>query len=84
MYMSQMNLHVKPEFERDLAKLMRLRGIRTKSEAIRLAVRETVERAQRAGPKTDFSQWKGAALGAGLNPKPRFTSDDELWSKNGR
>lgn len=83
MYMSQLNLHVKPDFDRDLASLMRLRGIATKSEAIRIAVREAAERAQRS-TRTDFSGWKGAALDAALNPKPRFSSDDELWGDNGR
>ena len=84
MYMSQLNLHVKPEFERDLARLMRLRGISTKSEAIRLAVRETARRAQRSSKRTDFASWKGAALAAALNPRPRFASDDDLWGENGR
>ncbi len=84
MYMTQLNLHVKPDFERDLARLMRLRGVGTKSEAIRLAVREAVERARRSGGSTSFTGWKGAALEAALNPRPRFTSDDELWDENGR
>lgn len=84
MYMSQLNLHVKPQFERDLARLMRLRGIRTKSEAIRLAVRETVERAQRSSNRTDFAAWKGAALAAALNPRPRFDSEDALWGEHDR
>jgi hypothetical protein len=38
--MAQINLHTTPEFEENLAKLMRERGIRSKSEAIRIAVRE--------------------------------------------
>ena len=84
MYMSQLNLHVKPDFERDLARLMRLRGLPTKSAAIRLAVRETLERVERAGSRTDFASWRGAALAAELNPNPRFTSDDDLWSADGR
>lgn len=84
MYMSQLNLRVKPEFERDLARLMRLRGIPTKSAAIRFAVRETLERLQRSSAGTDFTRWKGAALAARLNPKPRFESDDDLWSRDGR
>lgn len=38
--MSQINLHTTPEFEADLAALMKARGIKSKSEAIRVAVRE--------------------------------------------
>ncbi len=80
--MAQMNLHLTPEFERDLARLMKLRGIRTKSEAVRVAVREGVERSQReTGARTDFSAWQGAALAAAVNPEPRFASDDDLWGR---
>ncbi len=79
MYMAQLNLHVKPDFERDLARFMRLRGLDTKSEAIRLAVREGLERARGAGARKSFSSWAGAALGVRPNPEPRFPSDDDLW-----
>lgn len=78
--MAQINLHAKPEFERDLARFMRLRGIETKSEAIRVAVRESLERASRQRPPVDFKEWLGAALEAPQNPEPRFRSDDDLWS----
>ena len=85
MYMSQITLHVKPDFERDLDQFMRLKGIRTKSEAIRLAVREGLERA-RATPSTQsFGSWAGAGLAVTPNPQPRFGSDDDLWrSGDGR
>ena len=79
MYMSQNNLHVTAEFERDLAGFMRLRELRTKSEAIRLAVREGLERARATPPRKSFTRWAGAGLGATLNPEPRFPSDDDLW-----
>ena len=79
MYMTQLNMHIKPEFERDLARFMSLRGLRPKSEAIRLAVREGLERARAAPPGRSFISWAGAGLGAGTNPEPRFPSDDDLW-----
>ena len=50
MYMSQINLHTTPTFERALARLMRLRRIGTKSEAIRLAVEELPRASAAAGP----------------------------------
>ena len=78
MYMSQLNMHIKPDFERDLTRFMSLRGLRTKSEAIRLAVREGLERA-RSTPRKSFTRWAGAGLGAGTNPEPRFPTDDDLW-----
>ena len=79
MYMTQINMHVKPDFERDLARFMSLRGLRTKSEAIRLAVREGLERARSAPAGKSFSSWAGAGLAVALNPTPRFQSDDDLW-----
>ena len=79
MYMSQLNLHVKPDFERDLARFMKLRDLRTKSEAIRVAVREGLERARATPPRRSFTRWAGAGLAATPNPEPRFPSDDDLW-----
>lgn len=43
--MGQININVTPAFEAALVRLMRLRGIRSKSEAIREAVAESAERA---------------------------------------
>lgn len=79
MYMSQLNLHVTAEFERDLAGFMRLRELATKSEAIRLAVREGFERARAAPPRKSFASWAGAALAVAPNPSPRFKTEDDLW-----
>ena len=77
--MAQINLHASTAFERALARFMRVRGIRTKSEAIRIAVQECLERACRSGATTDFKAWVGLAKRAPLNPEPRFRSDDDLW-----
>ena len=83
MYMSQINLHTTPTFERALARLMRLRRIGTKSEAIRLAVEELAARERRRRPG-GFQSWIGAASQAPLNPAPRFTSDHDLWESPSR
>ncbi len=56
--MAQVNLHVDADFEASLEALMRGRGLRSKSEAIRLAVREAAARYQ-APPRRDFSQLQG-------------------------
>lgn len=77
--MPQINLHLTPEFEEALAELMRLRHIRTKSDAIRLAVQEAVEQEYRRKRTPDFSRWLGLGLGAPENPNPRFHSDEDLW-----
>jgi Arc/MetJ-type ribon-helix-helix transcriptional regulator len=79
MYMGQMNLNVSPDFERQLARLMRLRQLTSKSEAIRVAVREAVERENRGGRGIEYSAWLGLAKQGRANPKPRFASHDDLW-----
>ena len=77
--MAQINLHVNAQFEEDLRRLQRLRGVRTKSEAIRLAVHESLERAIESAARTDFRTWLGLGVLAPLNPSPRFRSHDDLW-----
>ena len=52
--MPQINLHVGAEFEASLETLMRHRGLRSKSEAIRLAVQEAAAPYRAAAPR-DFS-----------------------------
>ncbi len=54
--MSQINLHTTPQFEDDLAIFMKARGLRTKSEAIRLAVHEA---AVQAIPERDIAALRG-------------------------
>lgn len=78
--MPQINIHLTSEFEQALAEYMRLRRIKTKSDAIRLAVLEGLERERRGREAPDFSQWLGLAKGVPENPHPRFRSDDDLWS----
>jgi Arc/MetJ family transcription regulator len=78
--MSQINIHLTTELEQALAEYMRLRRIKTKSDAVRLAVLEGLERERRSREAPDFSRWLGLATGAPENPRPRFRSDDDLWS----
>jgi len=78
--MSQINVHLTADFEQALAELMRLRQIKTKSDAIRAAVQETLDRERRRKVTPDFSRWVGLGTKAPENPSPRFRSDDDLWS----
>jgi hypothetical protein len=78
LYMSQINLNTTPAFERALARLMRVRGIATKSEAIRVAVEEAA-RVPRRRPGA-FRAWLARATRVPPNPAPHFKSDDDLWS----
>jgi len=52
--MAQINLHTTPEFEADLAALMKARGIKTKSEAIRILVREAAAKCKPPARKPDL------------------------------
>jgi Arc/MetJ-type ribon-helix-helix transcriptional regulator len=78
--MPQFNLHLTPDFEAAIDELMRLRRIRTKSDAVRLAVIETVAREKRARRVPDFATWVGLGRRVPENPNPRFRTDDDLWS----
>ena len=77
MYMAQLNLNTTPSFERALARFMRVRGIRSKSEAIRVAVEESAAAVTRG--TADFEAWLGLGTQAPLNPSPRFPTHADLW-----
>jgi len=76
--MSQLNINLTPEFDTALQRLMRARGIKTKAEAVRLAVREALERTH-AERCADFTSWIGLGKTVPENLARRFHSDDELW-----
>lgn len=81
--MSQININVTPEFEKNLKAYMKKKGIRQKSEAIRSAVSEAAEKIQEQKSEPyDFSKLLGIGLKAPLNPNPRFKNDDDLWVKD--
>jgi Arc/MetJ-type ribon-helix-helix transcriptional regulator len=77
--MKQLNVNITPEFERDLRRVMKVKGLKTKSDAVRQAVREAAERAHPT-KKYDFRSLIGIALGGKENPNPRFKTEDDLWS----
>jgi len=77
--MSQLNLQLTPGFEEDLRLLMQIRGIRTKSEAVRSAVAEALAAARSRKPSADFAGWIGLARLGRENARPRFASDGDLW-----
>jgi Arc/MetJ-type ribon-helix-helix transcriptional regulator len=74
---AQINLNLTPEFDRNLRRYMRARGFKTKSEAIRAAVREALGIAERVASPAELDEWVGLAQGG--RKRPRFGSEDELW-----
>ncbi|MEK6608860.1 MAG: hypothetical protein AABZ30_14465 [Myxococcota bacterium] len=77
--MSQINLNADPKFLRDLARLMKAKGIRHKSEAIRLAVGEAARRLERRPDPSTIDGLLGLGTSAPLNPNPKFRSRRDLW-----
>lgn len=77
--MPRMNINVTPEFERALHRLMRLRGIQSKSEAVRLAVIEAADRERLSRRQPDFKSLLGIGLRAPLRKHREFASEDDLW-----
>lgn len=75
--MAQLNLNLTPEFERDLAAFMKERGISTKSEAIRIAVRESLLRVVKPPERPNFQSLVGSLKQT--NRRPKFKSEDDLW-----
>ena len=78
--MAQFNINLTPEFEKDLSLYMKKSGVGKKSDALRQALHEAVERLKGQKKSTDFRRWRGLALKAPLNTKPRFQSEDDLWN----
>ena len=77
--MSQLNIHLTPSFEKDLNKFMKLRHINTKSEAIRVAIKEGIYHSMARSKTVNFTNWLGLANQAPTNKKAKFSSDDDLW-----
>jgi hypothetical protein len=77
--MSQLNIHLTPSFEKDLNKFMKLRHINTKSEAIRVAIKEGIHHAAAYAKPINFADWLGKGLEVPVNKKAKFSSDDDLW-----
>jgi Arc/MetJ-type ribon-helix-helix transcriptional regulator len=79
--MKQLNIHITPELEKNIKLLMEKRQLSNKSEAIRLAVREAVNRIIAADiPQQNFYEWLGIGSKTPVNSNPKFKSDDDLWS----
>ena len=79
MYMSQLNVNLDQATEENLRQLMRLRAIRTKSDAVRVALAEAVERATLGRTTVKYAEWLRLGTRVPLNPSARFAGHDDLW-----
>ena len=81
--MPQFNMNIAPAFEMILKEFVRVRKLKSRAEAIRLAIKEGLDRAQGAHKVTDFHSWIGLGNETPTNGQPRFRSEDELWEPQG-
>lgn len=72
-------MQMTPAFEQALAKLMKARGIKTKSEAIRVAVEDALRLTTGRAKAANFDGWIGLGTRAPQNARPRFARDGEMW-----
>jgi Arc/MetJ-type ribon-helix-helix transcriptional regulator len=79
--MAQLNINLTTEFQENLDKLIRLRGFTSKSEAVRIAVWEAVERETAQKTKVDWRTLLGWAKQFPENPQAKPIADDDLWEK---
>jgi hypothetical protein len=81
--MTQLNIRMTAEFNRNLRKFMKVRHIKSKAEAeaeaIRTAIKEGLDHVTAHEKSLDFSKWLDLAKEASINNKSRFNSDDNLW-----
>jgi hypothetical protein len=77
---SQLIINMTPELASALKRLKRARRIKTNAEAIRLAVKEALER-KRPSAAVDFTEWVGLGISAPPSVRPRFHGDDDLWGE---
>ncbi len=77
--MGQLNMQMTPAFEKALQRFMKVRGVKTKSEAIRIAVEDALASSTRRLQAANFHEWVGLGRSAPENPRPRFPDDRALW-----
>jgi hypothetical protein len=78
--MSQLNMHVSPQFEKNLKSYMKKTGLGSKAEAIRQALQVALSAIEAESCRPDLGSLLGIGLKHPVNKKPRFKSDDDLWS----
>jgi len=77
--MRQLNIHITPEFEKNLNKFMKYKKLDTKSEALRVALKEALEQLETKPTAIDFRSWIGLGKQAPENKKLQFKTHDYLW-----
>jgi hypothetical protein len=80
--MGQLNIHMSPAFEQKLRRFMKVRQIKTKSDAVRTAVDEALQLAQKT-PTVNLRDLFGAGKQLPQRPRKSWLKEDDLWGPNG-
>lgn len=77
--MKQLNCYINTVDEESIAHLQKHLGLKSRAEAVRQALRiaAQVTRNKRPG---DYSHFLGRYAARPENPKPKFATEDDLWS----
>lgn len=78
--MSQININITREFAKDLEELMKFAGIKSKSDAIRLAVHDMLNKVKSKRKSKNFRSLLGMGLKAPVRTKG-LLDEDSLWEK---
>lgn len=77
--MPQLNIRLTAHFAKDLNKFMRLRHINTKSEAVRIAIKEGIQRTFTQTKLINFTEWLGIAAEIPPNKNNKFSYNKDIW-----
>lgn len=80
--MAQLNIHMSPAFEQKLRRFMKVRQIKTKSDAVRTAVDEALQLAQKI-PTVNLRDLFGAGKRLRQRPRKSWLKEDDLWGSDG-
>lgn len=77
----QLNILLDSELKKQISELMRTHKLRKKSDAIRLAVSEAINRLTFGQGVASLRSSLGVALSVGkINNRNKFKTHDDLWS----
>ena len=79
---TQINLRVPASFKTAVTVLQKLKGYRSQTEAIRIAVEDAARRAQEEARRVSARSLLGVARDPDPGRKPRFETNAELWDKD--
>lgn len=81
--MNQLNMQMTAEFQRNLELAMKKLGARSKSEAIRLAIREAAQKPAGGSVRVSWHQLLESARKESPRKARRFATHAGVWDRDG-